>query len=644
LSTAPTADRIPVKPSDERPTDVGRLIILTAGIGAGHDGAARAWGVRLAEAGYSVEIIDLLTVLRHRRPPRVSHAYESVLNHMPWVYEWFFRLGSSRAGVLLWRGMLGLFLKRTSALIADEPAARRRRHRVAQPLVGGTSAAGVLCTYPMAGHLLGEMRRCGLLRVPAVVYLTDMSVHRLCVSPGVDAHFAVHPVSAEQAARHGAAAVTITGALVDQAFGTEECERTARRAARIAFGLPETGRLALLVAGSWGVGDVERAANDIAATGVATPVIICGRNERLRSRLAARSPGIALGWVDNMPLLMRAVDVLVENAGGLTSLEAMAVGLPVASYRPLAGHGRTNAEALEEAGVSSYIRDTRELAKTLSGLIDGGQGQLQQQRAKNLFRADDPVAAFEAVLQAARATPEAESSPLSVQQGAARPARLPNAVRVGSWGRHVAAAMTLILLALLGDTVGAGFAVAHGLEAVHPAGRQNSSYLVIRPGQGMQFTPATIDLLRRTSAGVAVDRRYADQQPAAVQELARAGVPIVNAAADPPDGAWMLHRPAAIRDGMHDITRLTGARPRLYLSSRHMHSLDLATVSVLHERVVQPRVRLDGTMPSNIQGGELILIDCSRAPNCGLPARLVAVRDAARRSGVDLEPITNLDR
>ncbi|MEE3921714.1 hypothetical protein V2I01_36055 [Micromonospora sp. BRA006-A] len=40
-----------------------------------------------------------------------------------------------------------------------------------------------------------------------------------------------------------------------------------------------------------------------------------------------------------MPALMRAVDVMVENAGGLTCQEALAAGLPVVTYRPIAGHG-----------------------------------------------------------------------------------------------------------------------------------------------------------------------------------------------------------------------------------------------------------------------------------------------------------------
>jgi UDP-N-acetylglucosamine:LPS N-acetylglucosamine transferase len=43
--------------------------------------------------------------------------------------------------------------------------------------------------------------------------------------------------------------------------------------------------------------------------------------------------------------LMAAADALVENAGGLTSKEALRVGLPVVAFRPIAGHGRHDAGA-----------------------------------------------------------------------------------------------------------------------------------------------------------------------------------------------------------------------------------------------------------------------------------------------------------
>jgi glycosyltransferase involved in cell wall biosynthesis len=97
---------------------------------------------------------------------------------------------------------------------------------------------------------------------------------------------------------------------------------------------------------------------------------VCGTNDELRRTLVARELGVALGWVDDLAPLMRACDVVVQNAGGLSSLEAMACGTPVLSYRCLPGHGQTNAAALATAGLADWPRDPADLATTLARLLD----------------------------------------------------------------------------------------------------------------------------------------------------------------------------------------------------------------------------------------------------------------------------------
>jgi hypothetical protein len=66
-----------------------------------------------------------------------------------------------------------------------------------------------------------------------------------------------------------------------------------------------------------------------------------------------------------MAPLIRACDVVVQNAGGLTSLEALACGRPVVSYNCVSGHGQTNSRALAEAGLAVWAKDAPSLARAL---------------------------------------------------------------------------------------------------------------------------------------------------------------------------------------------------------------------------------------------------------------------------------------
>ena len=335
------------------------MAVISASMGAGHDGAARQLVREFTAAGYTTAVHDFLDLLGPRGGRLLRGAYSAQLRVAPGTWGWLL-------------GGLGRS-PRVSAAAADlvgRVAARRLRRAL------GSGLTAVVSTYPLASLALGRLRRRGELAAPVLTYLTDLSVHRLWVSPGVDRHLALHEVAAAQARGLGAAGVEVVRPAVAPDFRTAAPVR-----------LPVTGPVALVVAGSWGVGDVARTAAEIAATGLATPVTVCGHNPELRRRITA---GLALGWVADMPALVRAADVVVQNAGGLTSLEAMAAGVPVLSYRCLPGHGTTNAAALERAGLAPWIREPDELAGALKvALTDGPPAAVE-----HLFAAGSPADAL----------------------------------------------------------------------------------------------------------------------------------------------------------------------------------------------------------------------------------------------------------
>lgn len=335
------------------------VTVVSASIGAGHDGAADELARRLRAAGLQVETYDFLDLLPRGWGRALRSAYAMELRVAPWA--WGRLLGHLETHGRS-AGVVGALFSRA--------ASRRMKAAV------GTGSAAVVSTYPLASQALGRLRRKGRIGAPVATFLTDMSVHALWVAHGVDLHLALHPVAADQARRHHAHGVRVCGPLVGPEF-RPVASAEERRRERVRLGLPAEGRLAVVVAGSWGVGEVEQAARDIAATGLATPVTLCGRNETLRRRLADDGVGVALGWMDDMPALLRAADVVVQNAGGLTSLEAMATGVPVISYRCLPGHGVTNAEALAEAGLVPWARTPEELVPVLRSALGRRPAELE---------------------------------------------------------------------------------------------------------------------------------------------------------------------------------------------------------------------------------------------------------------------------
>ncbi len=596
---AAAVDGSPVSPG--RPAGRGRVVLVGASLGAGHDGAAREWAARLREQGFDTDTHDFLALLPAPMRRGVRDGYQAMLTWAPWSYSLVFRLAAVPGARALIRWLLAPFGRRMLRLLPADTVA-------------------VLSTYPLASQLLGRLRRRGELAAPVATFLTDFSVHRMWVAPGVDAHYALHEVSADQARALHAAEVTVTGPLVGARFGPGSA--AARRRARRRLGLPVGERLALLVAGSWGVGEVECTTAEIARTGVAAPVVVCGRNVALRERLDELSLGHPLGWVTDMPELMRAVDVLVENAGGLTSLEAMASGLPVATYRPIPGHGRTNAAALDRAGVSSWIRDEDQLAATLTELIDGGRGRRQRRAALALFAADPTRPLVQAAAGGVR--------PPGRRAGGGR-----------HWMRWAAAAVVLVML---NATVGTRLAVAHGLDSLRP-GHRDAAFLVVHPSPAVPIDAATIRLLAGLHAGVAVDDALIRAQPEAVRTLAGAGLTLVNAGSGPPYQTGIVGGRKVIARNAAAIRRLTGRRPAFYLAGRDVDAVDVGTVSYLGEDIVQPGMRILGDgPPPRLPRGKIVLVECATRPPCELTLTLTLLRAQAADQPMRLGSLTELDR
>jgi UDP-N-acetylglucosamine:LPS N-acetylglucosamine transferase len=321
--------------------------VVSASIGAGHDGAAAELTRQLRAGGRPVERLDLLDILPGKAGRLMRAAYRAELTLAPRSWGWLVdATGGDRSSARV-------------AAVLDRLSGSHLLDAV------GTDPAMVVSTYPFASQLLGRLRQRHRLTAPVATFLTDMSVHGLWVAPGVDAHLALHPTPAAQAHALGARNLVVAGPAVAPAF--RPCRHRAERAhARAAFGLPQDRPLALVVAGSWGVGAVDRSARDIADTGLALPIVACGNNDRLRRRLSRDGRIMALGWVDDMATLIRACDLVVQNAGGLTTLEALACRVPVLTYRCLPGHGRTNAAALADAGWANWVRARQHLATALA--------------------------------------------------------------------------------------------------------------------------------------------------------------------------------------------------------------------------------------------------------------------------------------
>jgi UDP-N-acetylglucosamine:LPS N-acetylglucosamine transferase len=328
------------------PEDDGlRVLLVTARMGAGHTGVAHELGRRLSAEGCLVETVDFLDWLPRGLGRTMQSLYRAQLRHAPWTYDLLYRLRFRYSSA--WRGIDAVYTR----------LARRRL----ETLLEAFAPDAIVSLYPLGATVLAGRRQRGRLRAAALTFITDLGVHPLWVHPGADRHLCVHEVAAAEAERRTGVPSGAPGPVVREAFASAPAQR---RRCRTDLGIDDDERVVLVSGGSWGIGDLAGTVRVIAGSGRYTALVLCGNDERLARQVRAAG-GRPLGWTDDMAGLLGAVDALVDNAGGLTCMEAFAASVPVISYRPIAGHGRHNAAEMVRAGVAVHPRSAAGLLAVL---------------------------------------------------------------------------------------------------------------------------------------------------------------------------------------------------------------------------------------------------------------------------------------
>jgi UDP-N-acetylglucosamine:LPS N-acetylglucosamine transferase len=322
-----------------------RLLIVSASMGAGHDAAAAALAAQAEADGYEVRTVDLLGMPRHGQGAFLRAFYHAMIAVIPGLYDWAMRTWVDHPRVF--------------ELITHNGGRSSEKPLLAE--VTDFRPDVVVAVYNLAAQVLGRLRTQGRLSVPVATYVTDPGAHPYWVWPGVDLHLAPMSDTAAALESMGAAVVKPVAPLIASRF----LEPIDRVAARQRWHLADAARVVLVNGGSWGVGPVVAAARRL-TDDADVVLVLSGHSTKLADQLRHVAGVRAVPWTSDVPGLLAAVDVVVDNAGGTTCWEALAVGKPIVVYRPIAGHGRINAVALARTRLATCATTDDELHEAVA--------------------------------------------------------------------------------------------------------------------------------------------------------------------------------------------------------------------------------------------------------------------------------------
>ncbi|PTQ56779.1 MAG: diglucosyldiacylglycerol synthase (LTA membrane anchor synthesis) [Candidatus Carbobacillus altaicus] len=365
---------------------IRRVLILSASFGEGHRQASRAIKEELLQAypDATAEIVDYI---------------QSISPTWNKFAQFFYIQGIKRAPLLY-----GFFYKQFNRIPSDSTLSRSMSK--ISLIIGGNlfleylntfKPDVVIHTFPSSASAHDTLLREGKTRVPSITVITDYAAHRQWIHSETSLYFVGAPKVADELIQEGVPQekIRVTGIPVRQNFK----QSYNREALLKKHGLDAERPTVLLLAGAFGVSERIR---ELMAFLLDYPLplqvlIVTGRNRRLyevmreqvESHQAAGFEGSfhrvkVYGFVDYIAELMAVSDLVFTKSGGLTTSEAVAMGVPMILFKPIPGQEKANADFLSDAGVAFVTQTMEEMVRLFDRWMH--DAHLRQQTRANFVR------------------------------------------------------------------------------------------------------------------------------------------------------------------------------------------------------------------------------------------------------------------
>ncbi len=358
---------------------LNRILLLSASSGAGHMRAAEAVAAALKARGAArvVEHLDILTISSRLMRDLYSRTYLDLVGTAPALMGWIYNR-SDRP----WR-----YQHRRVAFD------RLNLHKLEKKLLADRPDL-VICTHFTPAEIVSWMKAEGRLRCPLAVVVTDLDAHGMWLVPRVDRYCVALEETKEYLVQLKVPRdrISVTGIPIDPVFGITKDKVAMRRR----YGLKQGVATIVVSAGGFGVGPIEKMLGSLRELRRPAQVIaVCGRNEELRKKLAARlkkkgrTSFKIVGFTTVMDELMSASDIMLGKPGGLTLSESLAKGLALVIVNPIPGQEERNADHLLEEGAAIRCNNPPVLAWKIDRLLaDPRRLRAMQAAARRLARPD----------------------------------------------------------------------------------------------------------------------------------------------------------------------------------------------------------------------------------------------------------------
>ena len=332
---------------------------------------------------YRTAIVDVFEEYSHFPLREAVKLYGPTIRYNPKLYGEFFKQSN-----------------RDTAMMAVKTVATPLIFNGLLRLITTVKPDVIVSIHPMLNHVTVQALQELRLNIPFITVVTDLvSIHHAWFSPGVDRYIVPTEQAKQLYLERGLdpERVSLLGMPIDPKFSVPVASKAELQHK---FNLKPGVPTILLVGGGDGAGGLQKAVRAISRAHLPVQLlVVTGRNRRLythlqRTRSSLHVPAKIFGFVQNMPELMHASDVIITKAGPGTICEALACNLPVILSGYVPGQEEGNIDFVVDNKVGSLALEAPTLIDALRRLISPGSLDLRRQK-ENAKRISRPRASFD---------------------------------------------------------------------------------------------------------------------------------------------------------------------------------------------------------------------------------------------------------
>jgi 1,2-diacylglycerol 3-beta-galactosyltransferase len=359
------------------------ILVVTADAGFGHRSAAKAVAAAIQDAYSEACTVEIVNPLDDRRAPAILREtqsdYDKFVRQMPDLWRLNYQISDSAVpGAVVERGLTILLF------------------RVMRSIIKKTQPDAIVCTHPFFMAPMNAYITIRKLGIPFLTSITDLSnIHRMWFHQGADLCLLPTQEAYDQALSSSfpSERLVVTGIPVHPAFVKET---RAKDELRADLGWA-AGMTTVLVVGSKRVKNLMSVLHLLNHSGLPIQlVLVAGGDDALFSQLKSTEWHTAThlyNFVTTMPQFMRAADMIISKAGGLTVTESLASGLPLLLVDVTPGQEEGNAAYVLDHGAGELAENPVEALEILYHWLDRDAAMLRE-RARNSAELGRPRSAY----------------------------------------------------------------------------------------------------------------------------------------------------------------------------------------------------------------------------------------------------------